>query len=121
MDDIDYIFSRLKKSKFRLRFRLSAEDMAYVEKTGLEKISLHARDFIEKRLAPLDIKNDGKQTPFKGHPVFKAQHATATCCRSCLLKWHHIQKGRELTESEKKYCLDVITRWITAEITKKQF
>ncbi len=26
-------------------------------------------------------RNDGKQTPFRGHPVFTAQHATATCCR----------------------------------------
>ena len=32
----------------------------------------------------------------KGHPVFISQHALACCCRSCLEKWHHIPKDREL-------------------------
>jgi Domain of unknown function (DUF4186) len=34
--------------------------------------------------------NDGKQSPFKGHPVFIAQYAMATCCRGCLAKRHGI-------------------------------
>jgi hypothetical protein len=33
----------------------------------------------------------------RGHPVFIAQHATATCCRGCLAKWHDIPAGRALT------------------------
>ena len=33
------------------------------------------------------IVNDGKQTPMRGHPVFIAPHATATCCRECIRKW----------------------------------
>ena len=41
-------------------------------------IRQHAQDFIAKREAPAFIPNDGKQTPMKGHPVFIAQHATAT-------------------------------------------
>lgn len=45
----------------------------------------HARDFISKRI-PAVILNDGKQTPMKNHPVFIAQHATASCCRGCLYK-----------------------------------
>lgn len=36
-------------------------------------------EIIFKREAPAFIQNDGKQTPTKGHPVFVAQHATATC------------------------------------------
>lgn len=43
----------------------------------MDTIEKHAIDFVEKRLAPAYIPNDGKQTPFKGHPVFIAQHATA--------------------------------------------
>ena len=54
-------------------------------------------EIIFKREAPAFIHNDGKQTPTKGHPVFVAQHATATCCRECIRKWHKIQPGKELS------------------------
>ena len=75
-------------------------------------------DFIRKRLSQADIPNDGKQTPMRGHPVFVAQHATATCCRGCLEKWHHIPKGRELTETEQEYIVNVIMEWISREMKK---
>lgn len=72
----------------------------------------HAADFIEKRLAPAFPRNDGKQTPMRHHPVFIAQHATATCCRNCLQKWHAIPKGRLLETSEKGNILEVIKTWL---------
>ena len=59
---------------------------------------------------------DGKQTPMKGHPVFIAQHATALCCRGCMEKWHHIGKGRELTEGEIEYTVSVLMRYIREEM-----
>ena len=43
----------------------------------LDPIRKHAFDFITARIASESPKNDGKQTPMKGHPVFVAQHATA--------------------------------------------
>ena len=72
----------------------------------------HAYDFIGKRLAPENIPNDGKQTPWKGHPVFIAQHATGCCCRECLFKWHRINKGKELTKEQQDYVVDVLMTWI---------
>jgi exodeoxyribonuclease V alpha subunit len=51
----------------------------------------------------------------KGHPVFLAQHATATCCRGCLYKWHGIPAGRALTDAEIDYVVDVIMTWIERE------
>lgn len=72
----------------------------------------HAFEFIEKRLAPAVIPNDGKQTPMRGHPVFVAQHATATCCQGCLQKWHSIPAGTELTAQQKEYVVDIIMEWI---------
>lgn len=72
----------------------------------------HAAEFIDKRLAPAYTANDGKQTPMRKHPVFVAQHATATCCRGCLEKWHAIPKGRELSAEEKQYVVNVIRRWL---------
>ena len=78
----------------------------------MDTIRKHAQDLIGKRLAPAEPVNDGKQTPMRGHPVFIAQHATATCCRSCLEKWHHIPKGRQLTQEQQDYVVDVIMEWI---------
>lgn len=51
-----------------------------------------------------------------GHPVFLAQHATATCCRGCLEKWHGIPQGRALTTQEQEYVVSVIMKWIQKEI-----
>ena len=56
--------------------------------------------------------NDGKQAPFRGHPVFVAQHATATCCRSCLSKWHGIPAGRPVTADEQGHVVAAIERWL---------
>ena len=113
--EIDEVFFRLAKSKFRSRFHLSDKDKNYVLEKGLDVIRQHAYDFVSHRLAMRDISNDGKQTPMRGHPVFIAQHATATCCRSCLYKWHHIPKGRCLTESEQEYVVRLIMKWISNE------
>ena len=72
---------------------MKQKDIDYINEKGLDVIRQHAQDFIAKREAPAFIPNDGKQTPTKGHPVFIAQHATATCCRECIRKWHKMQPG----------------------------
>ena len=110
------IFEQLSKSKFRSRFKLRAKELEYIRDKGLDKIRSHARDFIQKRIAPAEIPNDGKQTPMKGHPVFIAQHATATCCRGCIEKWHKFPKGRELTQEEQDYLVSVIMEWIQKQM-----
>lgn len=110
--NIDILFCNLSKSKFRSSFHLRKYMIDYVHEKGLEVIKNHAYDFVNKRLKNAYPKNDGKQTPYKGHPVFIAQHATGTCCRGCLEKWHHIPKGRELTINEVNYIVFVIMKWI---------
>ena len=112
------LWKRLSQSKFRSSFTLKANDRHYVLEKGMDTVRSHATDFIRDRLAPAEPKNDGKQTPMRGHPVFIAQHATGTCCRSCLEKWHHIPKGRELTETEQEYIVNVIMEWISREMKK---
>lgn len=74
-----------------------------------------ADDLLVKRLGAASPRNDGKQTPFKGHPVFIAQHATATCCRGCLAKWHGIRKGHALGPAELARVMAVIERWLRKE------
>jgi len=106
------LFERLDKSKFRSSFHLEQKDIDYINEKGLAVIRQHAKDFIAKREAPAYIANDGKQTPMRGHPVFIAQHATATCCRECIRKWHKMQPGKELSQVQQDYLVDVIMTWI---------
>ena len=83
------IYKKLLNSKFRSKFSLNNKDKEYIKNKGIESVEKHAYEFINLRIAPEFIINDGKQTPMKGHPVFIAQHATATCCRGCIEKWHN--------------------------------
>jgi hypothetical protein len=113
MRDREELFSALSRSEFRRRFRLGTKEQTYLVEKSLPVVLEHARKFILERLAPAEPRNDGKQTPMRGHPVFIAQHATATCCRGCLAKWHRIPGGRELTQDEVEYVIGVIEHWIT--------
>lgn len=108
----DEIFARLSKSRFRSKFKIAGRDRDYVAIRAPEVIAAHAREIISKRLAPAFPTKDGAQTPYRGHPVFIAQHATGTCCRSCLEKWHGLEKGVELTSEQQDYVVDVIVSWI---------
>ena len=112
MPTISDALARLSSSKFRSSFHLSRKDRAYLEEKGLDVIRSHARDFVRQKLAPAEPANDGKQTPMSGHPVFKAMHATACCCRSCLEKWYHVPQHRELTDAEQEAIVKLLMAWI---------
>jgi len=112
--------NKLEKSKFRSSFHLKQKEIEYINKKGLEEIKKQAYEIINKRLKPEIIKNDGKQTPMKNHPVFIAQHATATCCRGCIEKWHHIKKNKELTEHEIDFITTLIVEWIRREYERNK-
>ena len=115
MRDLDDVFNALAESRFRTQFRLNAKDHAYLAERSREVILQHARKFIRDRLAPAQAPNDGRQTPMRGHPAFVAQHATATCCRGCLAKWHDIPKDKELTEQEIDRVVAAIDRWLDSQ------
>lgn len=116
MVDIDEAFRRLAAAPFRRKFRLVGRELAYVETWGIAAVMKHGAKFIADRLAPAFPRNDGKQTPWRNHPIFVAQHATATCCRGCLAKVHEIAKGQALSEGETAYVLRVIERWIAEQV-----
>ncbi|MFT8646216.1 DUF4186 domain-containing protein [Gluconacetobacter sp.] len=111
----DALWQALARSTFRARFHLDAKDRAYLEDRGLPTIMEHAADFIARRLAPARPARDGRQTPWRGHPVFVAQHATATCCRGCLEKWHGFAKDQPLDPTGRAYVLTVIRTWLERE------
>ena len=117
--NLEQLFLRLTKSKFRNSFKLGKKERQYLRNKGVSVIEKHARDFVTERLMPALPKNDGKQTPMKNHPVFIAQHATATCCRKCLAKWHRIDKGKQLTPQQVDYIVSVIMYWLRSQNTDR--
>ncbi len=116
MDTYPQLFRRLAASPFRSRFHLGDKERQYCLDKGAEQIMQHAADFVRQRLAASEPLNDGKQTPMRGHPVFIAQHATATCCRGCLEKWHRIAAGQPLDTASQQYICGVIFCWLQREI-----
>jgi Domain of unknown function (DUF4186) len=116
MDELDARLARITRQRFRARFHVRGRDRAIVDLRGMPTIRRHAHELVAKRLAPAQPHKDGRQTPYRGHPVFVAQHATATCCRTCLERWHAIPKGRELDQAERDYVVEAICRWIEADI-----
>jgi hypothetical protein len=113
--DVQEILRSLSASEFRSKQRLRRKELDYLDSKGMETVLEHAADFVARRLAPASPANDGMQTPWRNHPVFVAQHATATCCRGCLQKWHGIEKGRELTQAEQQYIVNVIEAWLSEQ------
>ena len=119
MNTLDPLCARLARSTFRSRFRLGTKERQYCWDKGADIIDQHAADFIARRLAPAQPVNDGKQTPMRGHPVFIAQHATATCCRGCLEKWHQIPQGQALDADQQAYVVTIIHHWLVLQMNAK--
>ncbi|MBN2704721.1 MAG: DUF4186 family protein [Pontiellaceae bacterium] len=98
------------------KFILGESEQEYVSSRGMDILRLHATDFVNKRLAPANPKNDGRQTPTKGHPVFIAQHACGCNDRASLAQFYHIEKGRALTPEEVELIVNVVLTWIEENI-----
>ena len=109
-------FARLARSKFRSRFRLTAADRAYVERVGMETVRRHAEDFVRQKLAPAEPEKDGRQTPMRGHPVFKAMHGSAMCCRGCVEKWWKVRRGVPLSPVQQRKAVNFLMEWISRQL-----
>ena len=118
MASIAQTLERLKRSDFRSSFHLNSDEIAYIDEKGMETIRRHAEDFVRQKLAPAHPVNDGKQTPMRGHPVFKAQHGCACCCRGCLKRWYKVPQGVELTDQQQEKIVNLLMAWISDEYRK---
>lgn len=107
---------RLRRSKFRQNFGLSEFEKKRIREIGIDIVQDSIREIVQKKLSNPLI--DGKQTPYSGNPIYVAMHATATCCRKCLFKWHRISPWHELCEQDINYTVDVIYRWIRRELLR---
>jgi hypothetical protein len=115
MADLDEVFRKLSLSAFRRKFRLQGRELAYLRTWGLPHVMKQAAELLRQRVAPAQPKNDGRQTPWRNHPVFVAQHATGTCCRGCIEKTYGIAKGHDLSAEELQQLLAAIERWLSSQ------
>ena len=118
MATIKDTLEKLSHSKFRSSFHLTSKEKEYYKEKGKDLIRSHAVDFIKNKLAAANPVNDGHQTPMHGHPVFKAQHACACCCRGCLNKWYHVPLNTPLSEIQQEKIVNLLMAWIDKEIEK---
>ena len=112
MQTIQQALEKLDHSKFRSSFYLTKKEKTYLEEKGMDTIRSHARDFVRIKLSDADPENDGRQTPMHGHPVFKAMHATACCCRGCLNKWYKVALHQKLSDDQQERIVNLLMAWI---------
>ena len=119
LDDAEHTFTELRLEFIRHHFwHLEIDDRARIYALRKGRVALYAA--VVKRLAssvaPEIPFRDGTQTPMTGNVIFYAQHATASCCRTCIEYWHGIPKGRPLTAEELSYLTDLATMFIAERL-----
>jgi hypothetical protein len=109
--DAQHTFRALQHELIRHHFFHRPVDqraLRHAQRKGRIALKVAARERLRKYLAVAEPPRDGRQTPLEGNTIYYAQHATATCCRTCLEYWHDIPKGRPLTAEELVYCATLV-------------
>lgn len=104
-----------KYNRFRRTFHLNFHEKEEIRKSGFFELEKQARRIVNNRLKIKPI-NDGRQIPFNGNPIFKAQHATACSSRKSIQRWHRIPSYKELTDMEVNHLTNTIMTWIRKEM-----
>lgn len=114
-EDVDYTFSALKCELWRHYYwhvDIDQKAINHAKRKGLIELKEAVYHRLQKYVGPAKPNYDGRQTPKSGNLIFYAQHATATCCRTCIEEWHGISKGQKLTEDQIKYFTELIMKYI---------
>jgi len=109
--DAVHTFEALQHELIRHHFfhrPVDDDALCHARRKGRMALKVSARDRLRKYLAVAEPPRDGRQTPFRGNAIYYAQHATATCCRTCLEYWHDIPKGQPLTSEQFDYCATLV-------------
>jgi len=117
--DAAYTVAALHKELIRHHFWHQVIDekaLRHARRKGRVKLIEAARHRLSKCLAPAKPARDGYQTPFDGNTIYYAQHAVATCCRTCLEYWHAIPRGRDLTPDELDYCTQLVATYLAQRL-----
>ncbi|SEM70778.1 DUF4186 family protein [Bradyrhizobium sp. OK095] len=117
--DAAHTFGALQREMIRHHFFHRPVDehaVRHAQRKGRVALKESVRDRLNKYLAVAEPPRDGRQTPLQGNAIYYAQHATATCCRTCLEYWHDIPKGRRLTTEEFDYCATLVDLFLDLKL-----
>ncbi len=114
------LLEKVASCDYRAEIDLGPEDIDYINSRGFDMMVKHAQDFVERRLGPARPRNEGKQTPLKGHPLFLAQHATGSDSRAALSEYHGIPEGKKLSRRQMDYVTAVVLRWLEERLAALQ-
>lgn len=122
LSDVNYTFRVLKLEMVRHFFwhvELGIKAINHARRKGKHKLKEHVSRHLSKAIAPASPYKDGFQTPMReGAPTVipYAQHATATCCRTCLEYWHDIEKGTQLSNRQIEYLTELVCLYVEDRI-----
>ena len=115
LQDAAYTFSMLRFEWIRHRFfhqPLTLRERNYARRKGRAGVRAAAERRIRSSVCAENPFRDGAQTPWSGNILYYAQHATASCCRTCIAEWHGIAAGGDLTEDEVRYLADLLCLYV---------
>lgn len=118
---IDFVIKSFRKEYIRAYFwdyKLSEESKKRPLAMGRIQMKQKVRNRLKESIGPAKIFRDSTQTPLlkDDDPIHYAQHATATCCRKCVFRWHGIVEGRELQESELRYLEKFVWKYLDEKL-----
>jgi len=125
--DSAYTISQLKTDKFRwewwtreidqiARARALRKGLTGLRKEAFSRLKKSVGDVHQMVDGTMQPYRDGYQTPFSGNIIYYAQHALACCCRKCMKIWHGVSHGRDLTNRELEYFVNLIMTYIKERI-----
>lgn len=113
--DVNYTFKSLKYEMWRHYYwhlDIHQKAINHARRKGTEGMRTAAEKRIRSSVGDAEPYRDGIQTPKDGNAICYAQHATASCCRTCIKEWHGIPKGRPLTGDEITYLTELVMLYI---------
>lgn len=114
--DATFTFAALKSEWIRHHFWHKAIDEGaefHARRKGRTKLREAAGKQLRRSVGPEQPFRDGQQTTMKGGNIIHyAQHALASCCRTCLEYWHGIPKGTKLTQEQLDYFTDLVMMYV---------
>lgn len=122
-NDVNYTFQSLKKELLRHVCWVNNIDERAIQRAkqrGILRIKQRAKEIIRKKIGhPAKTRWDNMCTPKQGTEIIHyAQHATATCCRKCLKRWHNVPLDVDLTDSQIEFCVGLIEQFVEDKIKK---
>jgi hypothetical protein len=120
LGDIEFTIEALEKEWIRHHFwhvEIPQKAINYALRKGSVALKDSIRSRLNSSVALAKPFHDGIQTPFESNnPIHYAQHATASCCRKCIEKWHGIERGKDLNEEEITYLTQLIMEYIKIKL-----